>query len=51
MPFNFKNEKCLPNHVAFIMDGNRRWAKKNGLSAVEGHKMGSNVVKKLFRRQ
>ena len=49
MPFNFKNEKCLPSHVAFIMDGNRRWAKKNGLSAIEGHKKGSNVVKKIVQ--
>jgi len=49
MPFNFKNEKCLPSHVAFIMDGNRRWAKKNGLSPVDGHKMGSNVVKKIVQ--
>ena len=49
MPFNFKNEKCLPSHVAFIMDGNRRWAKKKGLSPVEGHKIGSNVVKKIVK--
>ena len=27
----------IPQHVAIIMDGNRRWAKKQGLSAVGGH--------------
>lgn len=27
----------IPKHVAIIMDGNRRWAKKQGLSAVGGH--------------
>lgn len=31
------DSKKLPNHVAIIMDGNRRWAKKQGLSAVGGH--------------
>jgi undecaprenyl diphosphate synthase len=28
----------LPQHIAIIMDGNRRWAKKKGLPAVAGHK-------------
>ena len=31
----------LPKHIAIIMDGNRRWAKNNGLSTKEGHKAGS----------
>ena len=31
----------LPKHIAIIMDGNRRWAKSNGLSTKEGHKAGS----------
>ena len=31
----------LPQHVAIIMDGNRRWAKKNDLSSGEGHKAGA----------
>jgi ditrans,polycis-polyprenyl diphosphate synthase len=30
----------IPSHVAFIMDGNRRWAKKNKLKKSEGHKHG-----------
>ncbi|MDD3626019.1 MAG: polyprenyl diphosphate synthase [bacterium] len=30
----------LPNHVAFIMDGNGRWAKKRGLPRVLGHREG-----------
>lgn len=28
----------LPKHLAFIVDGNRRWAKKNNLPVVAGHK-------------
>lgn len=31
------SEENVPNHIAIIMDGNRRWAKKNGLSVVAGH--------------
>ncbi|MFH1890264.1 MAG: polyprenyl diphosphate synthase [Candidatus Kuenenbacteria bacterium] len=27
----------IPKHVAIIMDGNRRWAKKNGLATIKGH--------------
>ncbi len=32
--------KSSPNHVAIIMDGNTRWAKKRGLHSKEGHKEG-----------
>lgn len=28
----------LPQHIAIIMDGNRRWAKKKGLSIIKGHR-------------
>lgn len=31
---------ALPAHVAFIMDGNRRWAKKHNLPQLEGHRRG-----------
>ena len=27
----------IPNHVAIIMDGNGRWAKKRNKSRIEGH--------------
>lgn len=30
----------IPNHVAIILDGNRRWAKEHGLPAFEGHRRG-----------
>jgi undecaprenyl diphosphate synthase len=33
-----KEEKITPKHIAFIVDGNRRWARKQGLSIVAGHR-------------
>jgi len=39
----------VPSHVAIIMDGNGRWAKKRGLSRNDGHKEGMNVVKEVVR--
>lgn len=35
----------IPKHVAVIMDGNGRWAKKNGFQRVVGHEKGVNSVK------
>ena len=37
----------LPGHVAVIMDGNGRWAKKRGLSRIEGHRAGSDSVREI----
>ena len=34
----------LPRHVAIIMDGNGRWAKKQGLARMFGHKQGVETV-------
>lgn len=41
------NPDNVPAHVAVIMDGNGRWAKKRGLPRVEGHRRGAGVVIKL----
>lgn len=39
----------IPKHVAIIMDGNRRWAKKQGLSAVGGHNyVVDNVIEPII---
>lgn len=35
-----KEETKVPNHVAIILDGNRRWAKKNNMTPKEGHYRG-----------
>ncbi|MEN1966843.1 isoprenyl transferase [Lentibacillus sp. N15] len=39
----------IPKHVAIIMDGNGRWAKKRGLPRIAGHKEGMNVVKEIVK--
>lgn len=39
----------VPRHVAIIMDGNGRWAKKRGLPRIAGHKEGVDVVQQTVR--
>ncbi len=39
----------LPRHVAVIMDGNGRWAKRRGMPRIMGHRKGVDVLKSLLR--
>ncbi|SDP60163.1 isoprenyl transferase [Lentzea jiangxiensis] len=39
----------VPKHIAIVMDGNGRWANQRGLSRVEGHKRGEQVVLDVAR--
>lgn len=39
----------IPKHVAIIMDGNGRWAKKSLLPRISGHRIGVNAVKKAIQ--
>lgn len=39
----------LPQHIAIIMDGNRRWAKERGLSDVQGHEAGAENLQKIVQ--
>src|SRR6056297_860405 len=39
----------LPAHIAIIMDGNGRWAQRQGLPRIEGHRNGATVVRKIAR--
>lgn len=39
----------VPRHVAFIMDGNGRWASSRGLSRTEGHKQGLEALRRIIR--
>ena len=43
-------QNLFPSHVAFIMDGNRRWAKKNNLPIIDGHKKGAEIIKKIVNK-
>ena len=38
-----------PQHVAIIMDGNRRWAKQHRFEALRGHSQGTNTMKMIAR--
>lgn len=38
----------VPQHIGIIIDGNRRWAVKNGMSKLEGHRYGAENLKKLL---
>ncbi len=42
------DENNLPNHIGIIMDGNYRWAQKNGLSRFDGHKNGVAALRNLL---
>src|SRR5699024_8533261 len=58
LPF-FKNKQIkvlkntelskVPHHLAIIMDGNGRWAKKRGLPRIAGHKAAMDVVQNTVR--
>lgn len=41
------SEKAPLNHIGFILDGNRRWAKQNGKTAFEGHLAGYKNLKSI----
>jgi ditrans,polycis-polyprenyl diphosphate synthase len=38
----------VPNHVAFIMDGNRRFARANGIKTFEGHSLGFDKMAEVL---
>jgi len=43
------SDPSLPSHVAIIMDGNGRWAKKRLLSRIRGHEKGAEAVRMATR--
>ena len=46
LPIDSQN---LPQHIAIIMDGNRRWARQRGLNPIKGHEHATlNVIEPLI---
>lgn len=43
------SEKTIPRHIGYIVDGNRRWAKRHGLPTYEGHLAGYNAIQDVAR--
>ena len=39
--------RAVPRHLAIIMDGNNRWARREGLPGVAGHRAGAEVVREI----
>ncbi|ACL30052.1 polyprenyl diphosphate synthase [Buchnera aphidicola] len=49
LEYNKKNHECNPCHVAIIMDGNGRWATRQGKIRIMGHKEGFRAVKEAIK--
>ncbi len=47
--FNKIDFSYMPRHIAMIMDGNGRWAKKRGLARIKGHHAGRKTVKMVVK--
>lgn len=45
---NSANFRIIPKHLAIIMDGNRRWAKKHKLASFMGHRKGVKTIKMII---
>ena len=43
------NMDNLPQHIAIIMDGNGRWAKKHAMGRIRGHRKGAQAVRTVVR--
>ena len=41
------NKMPVPRHIAIIMDGNGRWAKKRGLPRTAGHAAGAETFRRI----
>ena len=49
MPNKQVIKKRIPSHIAIIMDGNGRWARKKALPRLAGHRQGVKTVRKITK--
>lgn len=49
MTSRHQDRKSVPQHIAIIMDGNGRWAKKRGLPRIEGHRRGAESLREIVK--
>ncbi|MBI4036627.1 di-trans,poly-cis-decaprenylcistransferase [Candidatus Daviesbacteria bacterium] len=47
MSTNGLDHKNIPQHIAIIMDGNRRWARKHHQADIKGHEAGADTLEKI----
>lgn len=47
MTINDIDKELMPQHIAIIMDGNRRWAKERGVDPRLGHKEGAETLERI----
>ena len=47
-PVNTVEFKHLPHHIGLMMDGNGRWARQRSLSRLEGHRYGTQNVRRVL---
>lgn len=43
------NQENRPRHIGFIIDGNRRWAKKKGVPTFSGHRKGAERIEEIVK--
>ncbi len=43
------NQNNVPRHIAIVLDGNRRYAKKHGIPKLKGHEKGYNKIKDVLK--
>lgn len=47
MKSNGLDKTNIPSHIAIVLDGNRRWARKRGLADIKGHEAGAENLEKI----